>query len=125
VTAARAGQRKAPIRLGAEWWAEPLQQPADPGSADIYDVDVQVVAQWQQARKDYLAARAALVGEIERQGWRAPERSDVVLHAVVEAGPWGYDSSYGHVCRWCMASDGDDHEADCLWPRIAAAARAR
>lgn len=66
------GHHSAPSRTGAEWWPEPMQQAADPGTTDIYEVTVEVLARWQQARKEYLQARAALVGEIERQGWRAP-----------------------------------------------------
>lgn len=46
-----------------------------------------VVARWREARQEYSAARAALVGEIERQGWRAPVGSYVDI--VFTAAPGG------------------------------------
>jgi hypothetical protein len=77
--------KKASVRFGCEWWPEPMEQahasvvfgsPAGPSAADVYEVDVQVLARWEAARREYLQARAALVGEIERQGWRAPPRPE-------------------------------------------------
>lgn len=55
-----------------------------------YDVDADVVERWREARNDYLAARSALVGQIERQGWRAPVRAPATRHVdLVFDGPPG------------------------------------
>lgn len=77
--------RTVPVQFGVEWWPEPMEQPgtsvvfgaparptgaAEP--AEVYDVDPDVLRRWQEARREYLQARAALVGQLERQGWRAP-----------------------------------------------------
>ena len=56
-------------RFGVEWWPEPAETPAN-GHTAVYDVDADTLARWQAARTAYLAARAALVGQLERQGWR-------------------------------------------------------
>jgi hypothetical protein len=58
------------VRFGAEWWAEPSEHPAD-GVTEPYDVEAEVLNRWRETQREYLAARAALVGQIERQGWRA------------------------------------------------------
>jgi hypothetical protein len=63
------------VTLGAEWWAEPMEQPRDRDTLQQYDVDPQVLERWRKARDEYLSARAALVGQVERQGWRAPARA--------------------------------------------------
>jgi hypothetical protein len=60
------------VTLGAEWWPEPVDQPRDRETLQQYDVDPQVLERWRKARDEYLCAWAALVGQIERQGWRAP-----------------------------------------------------
>ena len=57
-------------RFGVEWWPEPAETPANEQTA-VYDIDADMLARWQAARTAYLAARAALVGQLERQGWRA------------------------------------------------------
>jgi hypothetical protein len=78
------------VTLGAEWWAEPMEQPADRDTLQQYDVDPDVLERWRQARDEYLSARAALVGQIERQGWRAPARAPATSHVdVVFTGPPG------------------------------------
>lgn len=59
------------VRMGVEQWPEPTEQPAD-GETETYDVDPQVLASWREVRTAYLQARAALAGQLERQGWRAP-----------------------------------------------------
>jgi hypothetical protein len=76
--------------LGSEWWPEPAEQPADRGTLATYDVDPQVLDRWRQARDAYLQARAQLVGQIERQGWRAPARAPATTYAdIVFDGPPG------------------------------------
>jgi hypothetical protein len=78
------------VTLGAEWWAEPMEQPRDRDTLQQYDVDPDVLERWRQAREEYLSARAALVGQIERQGWRAPARAPATSHVdVVFTGPPG------------------------------------
>jgi hypothetical protein len=78
------------LPLGAEWWAEPIEQPADRDTVDTYDVDAKVVERWRKARDEYLSARAALVGQVERQGWRAPARTPATSHVdLVFDGPPG------------------------------------
>jgi hypothetical protein len=44
------------------------------------EVDPLVLERWRQAQTAYLAARSALVGQIERQGWRAPARAPATGH---------------------------------------------
>lgn len=66
-----------PVALGVEWWPEPMEHPADPRTVANYIVDQAVLERWRQARVEYLQARTALVGQLERQGWRAPERTPV------------------------------------------------
>jgi hypothetical protein len=59
----------------------------------VYDVDPQVLARWREALKEYLSARAALVGQIERQGWRAPARAPATSYVdIVFDGPPGPDA---------------------------------
>lgn len=58
---------------GVEWWPEPTEQPAD-GRKQVYDVDRDVVERWRAALSEYLQARAPIVGQLERQGWRAQDR---------------------------------------------------
>jgi hypothetical protein len=73
---------------GAEWWAEPIEQPADRDTIAVYKVDPQALARWRDARDAYLAARAALVGQVERQGWRAPARAPAAGHVdILFTGP--------------------------------------
>jgi hypothetical protein len=50
------------VTLGAEWWAEPIEQPADRSTLATYDVDADVLARWRAARNEYLAARACSSG---------------------------------------------------------------
>jgi hypothetical protein len=83
--------------LGAEWWAEPVEQPADRDTIETYDVEPQVLERWREARNVYLSARAALVGQVERQGWRAPARAPATRHVdilfEVRLRPWRPRSS--------------------------------
>ena len=80
---------RTPVRLGVELWAEPVEQPSDPGTAGVYDVDAPTLHAWQEARTTYLSARATLVGEIERQGWRAqPEAEHINVVFDRGPGPW-------------------------------------
>jgi hypothetical protein len=39
-----------------------MERPADRDTIATYDVDPQVLARWRAALKEYLGARAALVG---------------------------------------------------------------
>jgi hypothetical protein len=49
-----------------------------------------VLEHWREARNAYLAARSALVGQIEQQGWRAPARAPATGHVdLVFDGPRG------------------------------------
>jgi hypothetical protein len=102
-------------RFGAEWWPEPTEQPAD-GATEEYDVDAQVLARWHEARREYLAARAAVVGTIERQGWRTPTMAAGFVDIVFDTAPGpdaprfveveddqGRSVSYG---RWVERDDG-------------------
>lgn len=50
--------------------------------AVLYDVDPAVLARWRDARRDDLAAGAALVGAIERRGWRAPPSPSSRMSAI-------------------------------------------
>ena len=77
------------VTLGAEYWPEPAEQPKDRGTLRPYDVDPDVLARWRQARTTYLRARAALVGAIEKQGWRAPTTSTGPFIDVVFTAPPG------------------------------------
>jgi hypothetical protein len=63
-----------PVLLGVEWWPEPMEQPGDRTTLQEYDVDLDVLTRWRQARDAYLAARAPLIRQLERQGFRAPPR---------------------------------------------------
>ena len=74
------------VRLGAEWWAEPMETPAD-GVTEEYEVDAEVLERWRTARREYLAARAAMVGAIERQGWRAPVMLSGFIDIVFDRPP--------------------------------------
>ena len=49
-----------------------MEQPADRDTLTTYDVDAEVLERWRKTRNEYLSARAALVGSVERQAWRAP-----------------------------------------------------
>lgn len=60
--------------LGVEWFAEPVEQPADRTSLQEYDVDPDVLKRWRETRAQYLHARGALIRQIEGQGWRATSR---------------------------------------------------
>jgi hypothetical protein len=40
------------VTLGAEWWAEPMEQPADRDTLQQYDVDPDVLERWRQAREE-------------------------------------------------------------------------
>jgi hypothetical protein len=81
------------VPLGAEWWAEPIEQPADRDTIATYDVDPQALTRWREARNAYLAARAALVGQVERRGWRALARAPATSHVdIVFDGPPGPDA---------------------------------
>jgi len=85
------------VRLGAEWWPEPMEQPAHRAALHEYEVEDAVLSRWRDTRRDYLSARAALVGEIERQGWRAPGNADRIarpgahVDVVFTAPPGGPD----------------------------------
>lgn len=68
-----------------------MERPADASTAALYAVDPAVLTRWQEARKGYLAARAALVGQIERQGWRAPVSASRIIDVVFD-GPPGPDA---------------------------------
>lgn len=65
------------VGLGVEWWPEPMENPTE-GDIAVYDIDAATLTRWRVARSAYLAARAALVGQLEQQGWRAipPDRDD-------------------------------------------------
>jgi hypothetical protein len=103
------------VPLGVETWTEPVENPVDRDTIAGYDVDQVVLDRWRDARREYLAARAALLGEIERQGWRAHtigEYVDIVFDRG--PGPWpqqlieiedtqGRSVSYG---EWLHRSDG-------------------
>jgi hypothetical protein len=52
-----------------------------------------VLARWREARDEYLQARAQLVGQVERQGWRAPALAPATTFVdVVFDGPPGPDA---------------------------------
>jgi hypothetical protein len=73
--------------------AEPLEQPADRDTLEHYDVDPRVLTRWREARDAYLQARAQLVGQVERQGWRAPARAPATSYVdIVFTGPPGPDA---------------------------------
>jgi hypothetical protein len=57
------------VPLGAEWWAEPIEQPADRDTIATYDADPQVLTRWREARDAYLAAWASV-----RSNGKAGER---------------------------------------------------
>lgn len=38
------------VPLSAEWWPEPIEQPADRTTLQQYDVDEQVLARWRETR---------------------------------------------------------------------------
>jgi hypothetical protein len=63
-----------PILLGFDWRCEPAEQPADRTSLQQYDVSQDVLAEWRKARSAYVLAKARLLREIERQGFRATPR---------------------------------------------------
>jgi hypothetical protein len=73
--------------LGVEWYPEPSEQPTDRTSLQEYDVPADVLARWQQTRRDYLQPRAALLREVDRQGFRAPPRPRVGHVDIVMTGP--------------------------------------
>jgi hypothetical protein len=87
---------------------------------------------WREARDAYLSARAALVGQIERQGWRAPARAPATSHVdIVFTGPPGPESpgfvevedDQGRSIRygeWLQRDDGVGAAGACRliqWPR--------
>jgi hypothetical protein len=80
---------KVPVLIGVEHWVDPSEQPNDRSSLQQYEVDTDVLARWRDTLKDYLQARAALVREIERQGWRATPRPRVGHVDIVFDGPPG------------------------------------
>jgi hypothetical protein len=63
-----------PILLGFDWCCELTEQPRDRTSLQQYDVDPGVLAEWRKARAEYLLAKAKLLREVERQGFRASPR---------------------------------------------------
>jgi hypothetical protein len=74
--------------LGVEHWTDPAEQPADRTTLQQYDVDEQVLARWRDALKEYLSARAALIRQVERQGWGAtPRPRDRGYVDIVFTGP--------------------------------------
>jgi hypothetical protein len=78
-----------PVLMGVEHWVDPSEQPKDRHTLQQYDVDKQVLARWRDAQKDYLQARAVLIREIERQGWRVTPRPRDGSHIdiVFDRGP--------------------------------------
>jgi hypothetical protein len=78
-----------------------------------------VLARWRAALKEYLSARAALVGQIERQGWRAPARApatsyvDIVFDGPPDPEPPGFvevEDDEGRSIRygqWIQRDDGE------------------
>jgi hypothetical protein len=77
-----------PMTLGVELWPEPAEHPAD-GNVSAYAVDLEVLERWRVARSGYLQARAALVGQLERQGWRAQPATEFVNICFDRGpGPW-------------------------------------
>lgn len=74
------------VRFGVECWAEPIEQPAD-GVTETYDVDTEVLNRWRDTRRAYLGARAAVVGAIERQGWRASAPAAGFVDIVFDRSP--------------------------------------
>jgi hypothetical protein len=89
--------------LGVEWWAEPMEQPADRTSLQQYDVDGHVLARWCEARKEYLSPRARLLRQIERQGFRAPRRPHAGGGFVDVEDADGSSTSVG---EWLQRDDG-------------------
>jgi hypothetical protein len=85
-----------PILLGVEWRVEPAEQPSDRTSLQEYDVPKDVVKEWREARRAYVLARANLLREVERQGFRAPPRPhtggfvDIVCTAPPDHQPPGF-----------------------------------
>lgn len=103
------------VPLGVETWTEPVENPSDRDTLAGYDVDQEVLDRWRDARREYLSALAALLGQIERQGWRAHTTGDYVdIVFDREPGPWpqrlieieddqGHSISYG---EWMKRTDG-------------------
>jgi hypothetical protein len=67
--------RTVPVNMGVELWPEPTENPADRSTLAVYRVDLDKLNRFRETRNAYLAARAAIVGELERHGWRAPART--------------------------------------------------
>jgi hypothetical protein len=116
--------------LGAEWWAEPIEQPADRDTIATYDVDPKVLERWRKARDEYLQARAALVGQVERQGWRTPARAPATGYVdIVFDGPPGplapafveVEDDQGRSIRFGEWVERDDGEWVLRVPALAAA----
>lgn len=77
------------VPLGVETWTEPAENPADRSTIATYDVDPAVLDRWRDALRVYLSARAALLGQVERQGWRADDIGEYVDIVFDRApGPW-------------------------------------
>lgn len=74
------------VPLGVESWVEPAENPADRSTIATYDVDAEVLERWRNALREYLSARAALLGAVEPQGWRAQPASEYV-DVVFDHGP--------------------------------------
>jgi hypothetical protein len=104
------------VPYGVETWTEPVENPIDRDTLAGYDVDQEVLDRWWcAALREYLSARAALLGQIERQGWRAHTTSDYVDIVFDRGpGPWpqrlieieddqGRSVSYG---EWMKRTDG-------------------
>jgi hypothetical protein len=57
---------------------------ADRHTLQQYDVDADVLSRWRETISPYLRARAALLREIERQGFRAPARPQPAAGGYVD-----------------------------------------
>jgi hypothetical protein len=79
------------VPLGVESWMEPAENPADRSTIATYDVDKETLERWRSALREYLSARAALLGAVEPQGV-AGATSQRVRRRVFDHGPGPWPS---------------------------------